>query len=362
MGNDGTNDVFPTPAPIGPYGNPGPQAAGNATLDGVFGGSQPNGNWSLFVTDDENLDTGNINGGWSISITSIIVDPGANANALDFDGDGKSDMTVVRVSGGSATWYADRSSLGFLAQGWGASGDTYVPQDYDGDGKCDFAVYRSGTWYVLKSSIGTLNVINFGAPGDDPTVVDDYDGDGKADPAVVRNNGGLKIWYILGSTAGFSFKQWGLATDTSIPGDFDGDGKADVAVKRGDQPSPGLATFYIDGSISGFQSFAWGNNADIVAPGDYDGDFKTDIGVAHESGGNLFWYVRLSSGGIIENVQWGVNTDFITQGDYDGDGKTDIAVWRPINGVFYIRGTSGVNIFSQWGQNMDYPPANYNTH
>lgn len=362
QGNDGANDVFPAPAPTGPYGNPGPQASGNATLDGVFVGTDPNGTWSLFVTDDENLDAGNINGGWSIAINSIVIEPPVLAGVLDFDGDGKSDMTVVRIAGGSATWYINRSTQGFYAQGWGAPGDVFVPLDYDGDGKCDIAVYRGGTWYIFQSSSGTLNVINFGIAGDDPTVVDDYDGDGKADPAVVRNGGGLKTWYVLGSATGFSFRQWGLSTDTPVPGDFDGDGKADFAVKRGDQPILGAATFYIDRTTSGFESFAWGNNADIVAPGDYDGDSKTDIGVAHAAGPDLFWYVRLSGGGIIENLRWGFNTDLMTPGDYDGDGRTDIAVWRPSDGVFYIRGSAGGNIFSQWGQNLDYPPANYNTH
>lgn len=362
QGNDGTIDVFPAPAPVGPYGNPGPQVSGSATLDSVFGGSDPNGTWSLFVTDDENLDAGNINGGWSIAITSVFIDPNPLVDVLDFDGDGKTDMTVIRTAGGSATWYVNRSSQGFFAQGWGAIGDVFVPQDYDGDGKTDIAVYRGGTWYIFQSSSATLSVVNFGIAGDDPTIVDDYDGDGKADPAVVRNGGGLKTWYVLGSTSGFSFRQWGLSSDTPVPGDFDGDGKADHAVKRGNEPTPGAATYYIDRSTSGFESFAWGNNADIVAPGDYDGDDRTDVAVAHVSGSDFFWYVRLSGGGIIENVRWGLSTDLISHGDYDGDGKTDLAVWRPSDGVFYVRGSAGGNIFALWGQTGDYPPANYNTH
>ena len=359
-GNDGSSDIFPSPAPAGPFGNPGPQSNANATLDGVFGGTDPNGTWSLFVTDDENLDSGNISGGWSIGITSF--DPVPLANVLDFDGDRKTDMAVVRVAGGSATWYVNRSTQGFFAQAWGANGDSFVPHDYDGDGKTDIAVYRNGVWYVFQSANSTLSVVNFGIATDNPKVVDDYDGDGKADPAVVRNSNGLKIWYILGSTSGFRFKQWGLASDTAVPGDFDGDGKADLAVKRNNEPGPGGATYYVDRSTSGFESFTWGNSSDLVAPGDYDGDGKTDIAVAHVSGPDFAWYVRLSNGGIIENVSWGLNSDLITQGDYDGDGKTDIAVWRPTDGMFRIRFSSGGNLSAQWGQNLDYPPANYNTH
>jgi subtilisin-like proprotein convertase family protein len=55
--NFGTGDAFPAPAPAAPYG---------AVL-ADFNGTNPNGTWSLFVTDDAGGDTGSIAGGWSIS-------------------------------------------------------------------------------------------------------------------------------------------------------------------------------------------------------------------------------------------------------------------------------------------------------
>lgn len=366
VGNDGTNDIFPAPAPAGPYGNPGPQATGTATLASTFNGTDPNGIWQLFVTDDEHLDSGGINSGWSLNVTANTVVNVPLSRVSDFDGDNKTDLAVVRDTGGSnATWYVNGTTSGFFAQGWGIiSTDVFVPQDYDGDGKTDIAVWRStsGTWYILQSQTQTLRVVGFGTSGDDPSVVEDYDADGKADPAVVRSSGGLRTWYVLGSTSGFAYKQWGLTTDTLAPGDYDGDGKADFAVRRGNQPAAGLATFYIDRSTSGFQSIAWGNNTDTIAPGDYDADGKTDIAVAHPAGADIFWYVRLSGGGIIENVRWGVTGDLVTQGDYNGDNKTDIAVWRSSTGFFYVNLSGGGNIFAQWGQAGDYPPANSNAH
>jgi subtilisin-like proprotein convertase family protein len=368
QGNDGTNDMFPAPAPSGPYGNPGPQSSGTATLNGVFGGTNPNGEWSLYVTDDDFLDTGSINGGWSLDITAPLPINAPLSRVSDYDGDNKTDLAVVRNAGnGNANWYVNGTTSGFFAVGWGViSTDVFVPQDYDGDGKTDVAVWRQteGTWYILQSQTSSLRVVNFGTNGDNPTVVDDYDGDGKADPAVVRNSGGLKTWYYLGSTSGFGYGQWGLSTDALAPGDYDGDGKADFAVRRSDVPTTGAATFYISGSTSGFRSVAWGNSSDLIAPGDYDGDGKTDFAVAHvyQGGTDLFWYVQLSGGGIIENARWGITGDLITQGDYDGDGKTDIAVWRPSTGFFYARLAAGGNIFSPWGQTGDYPPANSFAH
>ena len=67
-------------------------------------------------------------------------------------------------------------------------------------------------------------------------------------------------------------------------------------------------------------------------------------------------------------IAWGLSaSDFPTQGDYDGDGKTDIAIWRPNADVslnyFWVRNSSnGATMNVEWGQQGDYPVANYNSH
>lgn len=60
--NIGAGDLFPAPAPAGPY--PDPQQLS------VFNGVNPNGTWSLYVVDDAATDIGNINGGWRLNITT----------------------------------------------------------------------------------------------------------------------------------------------------------------------------------------------------------------------------------------------------------------------------------------------------
>jgi subtilisin-like proprotein convertase family protein len=60
--NSVTGDPFPAPAPPGPY--PDPQRLS------VFNGLNPNGMWGLFVVDDLGGFAGNINGGWSLNITT----------------------------------------------------------------------------------------------------------------------------------------------------------------------------------------------------------------------------------------------------------------------------------------------------
>ena len=63
--NIGVGDTFAAPAPVGPYLSPPA-----ATFASAFNGTNPNGTWSLYVTDDVGGDVGNFNGGWQLSITS----------------------------------------------------------------------------------------------------------------------------------------------------------------------------------------------------------------------------------------------------------------------------------------------------
>jgi hypothetical protein len=96
----------------------------------------------------------------------------------DYTGDGKADFVAVRLTGGNLVWYIlDPATNASTATLWGIgrereprTPDIPVRGDYDGDGRQDIAVYRLGnqTFYVLKSSDGSLIVQPFGAPGDRP--------------------------------------------------------------------------------------------------------------------------------------------------------------------------------------------------
>lgn len=66
--NYDNGDFFPTPAPTGPYNEAGPDGA--QTLLGVYGGTNPNGTWSLYVYDRAGGDMGSITNGWALELQS----------------------------------------------------------------------------------------------------------------------------------------------------------------------------------------------------------------------------------------------------------------------------------------------------
>ncbi len=306
---------------------------------------------------------------------------GNRAAVLDFDGDGKTDYAVVRISSVptgnvfKTTWYINESSSGPRGVQWGVVEMNPVPADYDGDGKWDIAVWDGyarpeGTpayFHIWRSSDNTYQRIAWGMRFDDPRQTQDFDGDGKADPTVVRCEGssGNSYWYsLLSGTGEVRVEHFGFCGDRELRGDYDGDGKADLAVYR-----PGVGTeqnYFIvkHSSDNQMQFYPFGRSIfDSALTGtDFDGDGKTDYCVVRlvEEGeqGELkyWWYWVESSTGEVHSRQFGNSLpegprDAYAPGDYDGDGRTDLAVWRRggLSAHFYVaRSRDGMYVMP-WG-------------
>lgn len=260
-------------------------------------------------------------GGFSRTSVARLLGAPIRRNAYDFDGDGKSDISVFRPTDGN--WYLLGSTAGFSGVNFGIATDKLAPADYDGDGKTDIAVFRDGIWYILGSQIGFV-AYSFGAAGDIPQPAD-FTGDGRAELAVFRPSDG--VWYKLDVNGNaFTAVNFGQNGDQPVVGDYDGDGKADPAVYRS-------GVWYLLGSTQGFNAVSFGIAGDKPVPADYDGDGKTDPSVYRDG----TWYLLRSTAGFT-GVQFGQGGDLPAAADYDGDGKADLAVLR--GGQWYLLGSS----------------------
>ena len=258
-----------------------------------------------------------------------------HAVVADFDGDGISDLSVLRPDGG---WYIQPSGLGCcwgFSWGYAVNPDARaVPGDYDGNRSTDPAMFSpaDGTWQIMPSNGTGAYIVPFGQFGDIP-VPADYDGDGTTDPAVYRPGNGH--WYIL-HRPNVTDVAFGQSDDVPVPGDYDGDGRADPAVFR-----PAVGSWIVMRSTDGGEtSEVFGLATDTLVPADYDGDGRTDAAVYRAAEGS--WWIRHSGDGAVEVRTWGGPGDLVAPGDYDGNGTTDPAVFQPSTGTWLIMGGATV--------------------
>jgi len=262
----------------------------------------------------------------------------------------------------------------------GMTNDIPVPGDYLNEGSKRIAVFRpsNGYWYIKGkgekdwgASAGNM-LLQCGMRGDVP-VPGDYNGDGIVDIAVWRPSVGY--WYIKGKgtshwalSSGNIGVQCGTRGDVPVPMDYFNEGRLRLAVWR---PSNGV--WYIKGDnrmlhwnqSSGNIALQCGSSGDIPVPGDYFGDGIVRLAVWRPSNG--VWYIKGtelvswgSSGGNVA-VQCGTQGDIPVPYDYFDEGKLRIAVYRPSTGVWYIKGDGMQNWGSSAG-NVVFYKGNVDSH
>ena len=222
----GTQDVFPSPAPLRPYVPPTNPLTS-------FRGFSPNGEWRLFVVDDEGANGGSISGGWVLDITTVPVSqpplPSCSAPSFartnfasgnsptglalaDYNNDTKTDIAVANQVSNNVSIMLGNGDGTFMAQTVFPAGTnpySLVAGKFNADNNFDLAVVNSATNSV-SVLLGT-GTGSFGAPtqflvGPDPISIaaGDLNGDGNQDLAVA-NFGGFfsgSVSILLGNGMG----------------------------------------------------------------------------------------------------------------------------------------------------------------
>lgn len=346
----------------------GSDAGGCSTrLDLAFGGltpAQAGGVWTLNVADLTAGDTGTVNSATLTLEASPVMfasgfesaaaarAPAASAAVgtcrkalFDYTGDGRSDYTTVRNTGGGVggamTWTVIESGgVDVPAFEHGISTDIFIDGDFDADGIDDAVAWResTGTFLVRRSSrpLDSLLEIPLGQVDDNPRHAGDYDGDGVDDAAVYRSgvtDGAPSTFLIrLSSTGGLRTLTTG--ENGSFPSggiDLNGDTRADIGIQS--NAGGGLGRFRQYDGNNGVNVFdiTFGTPTDVYVTGNHAGNARGDITVARGVSGQINWTTREAISGVAQpTIVFGASaTDFILTGDYDGDGLDDYAVWRP---------------------------------
>lgn len=303
------------------------------------------------------------------SLAFLVLDVNSTdlSTRIDFDGDGKTDISVYRpgeVSPGilGKSYFYYRSSLTgeYHVFQWGLGLDIPAPADYDGDLLTDFGVFR---WWQEEYPYNVSDHWIAGSQGD--TMIVHYPAYGllqnanyagglgaelaawravDVDPEPYPNDCWIPGFFVYTGYQSIRKNVIDQCLDGTITiypavGDYNGDGRSELAAffrHEGDF----TAYFRVWNSLTPL--YSWPDkiqylDVDIPIPGDYDGDGKTNFAGAKIDAGSLLWRYWDSSSEAVREVKWGFIDDVPVPGDYDGDGKTDIAVFRPSNSVWYIR-------------------------
>ncbi len=258
-------------------------------------------------------------------------------NPCDFDGDGRSDQTVVRTSGPELVWWVLLSNGGMMSFPWGPTTDFFLGgrlmcTDFNGDGKAEATIYRPGPpgFFLTRFNDEEALIQQWGGGFDDPTVAGDYDGDGRDDLAIYRQGEGTQgqYWIKHSTDDSLAVHPFGIEGDKplSVP-DTDGDGRIDIVVQRD-------ADHWIRRSSDGIvHVIPFGSGFDATQALDFDGDGRTDL--LHQRTVNAhkqWWILGSLTGGLVSPLASGslfgsaAAPALPTSADYDGDGRAEIAV------------------------------------
>jgi Concanavalin A-like lectin/glucanases superfamily/FG-GAP-like repeat/HYDIN/CFA65/VesB-like, Ig-like domain/Abnormal spindle-like microcephaly-assoc'd, ASPM-SPD-2-Hydin/FIMAH domain/NHL repeat len=279
----------------------------------------------------------------SVSFGRTDYTSGGNPGSVavgDFNGDGKTDLAVANIYGGSGAVLLGngdgtfQAALVFTVAG---GSNALVAADFDGDGKLDLAVtnwFGNNISVLLGKGDGTFKTpVNF-TTGNNPVfaAAADFNADGKLDLAVL-NYGSNNMSILLGNGDGTFrppvFYPSGVNTWSIAVADFNRDGKLDLAVAYLNGNSVSVLLGNGDGTFQSPLYYGAGSYPYSVTAGDFDGNGKQDMAVADFQDGTVSVLLGKGDGTFQPAVAYAAATArpfSITAVDVNGDGKLDLAV------------------------------------
>lgn len=261
-------------------------------------------------------------------------------SAFDFNGDGKSDLSIRHTNGNGVRYLMNGTRVGVSGQG-GISSQSQVT-DLNDDGKADIQGQSFGG-FVSTCFMDGIDVISCDSFAEDGHVlVADFNGDRRPDRLIVRQDG----MYLFVP----AFNDGGLLLDASSGwslshiADLNGDGKSDLILKHA---NGALFVYLMNGYDVAGGGFILGPGTgwSISHVADLDGDRNADLILKHTDGSVYVYLMNgatVTSGGFLLGP--GTGWTPILTGDMNGDGNADIVLESTTGAsfIYLMNGTSVV--------------------
>jgi hypothetical protein len=253
----------------------------------------------------------------------------------DFDGDGRTDVALLRQDSRGVTrlglLLSDSNGLGARAEEWTSGTEPWPIRDlrmfagdFNADGKSDVAVQRATAsgWQVSVFPGGAMGTPVTWLQGTEnwqsaPLVAGDFDGDGRTDLAQMRDLGSCRANLLVHQSTGTSFGAGVLRWDSGqggycvnrgklVAGDLDHDG-VDEIVSMYDHGGSDTALL-VFGLANGFTPSDWWRRSgeltaagSALSTGDFDLDGKADLAVVTAAGDQTQLWTLRSTGTSFAN-------------------------------------------------------------